>query len=173
LKQERLEHLQLFNLFGDPTMRLQNAQEVKISATERATAGQPITIQGECSMAGTATVSLAKPLDRVGEMPRDWYDGTESGRGQFDTTYQLVNRAAVASAQVEVKEGKFVASLPVPDDAEGKYCIRVFVQGADGFAVGGSRVQIAAAHDSGDNSAEPKVADRATDHETDPAEHRQ
>jgi hypothetical protein len=173
LKQERLEHLQLFNLFGDPTMRLQNAEEMKIVAPQTAAAGQPITVQAECRIAGTATVSLTRPLDIAGGASRDWYDGTESGRGQFDATYQLVNRASVTATQVEIKDGKLVASLPVPEAAVGKYCIRVFVQGTDGFAVGGSRVQIAAAHDSGDNSAEPKVADRATKHVTDPAEHRQ
>ncbi len=173
LKQERLEHLQLFNLFGDPTMRLGNAKEVKISAPETAAAGQPITIQAECHVAGTATVVWRGRWMWLVGAPRDWYDGTETGRGKFDATYQ----SAIAHRSFRRRSRLKTASLRrICLCLRGRLESTAFEclwRGPTVLPSGGSRVQIAAGHGSGDNSADRKVADRATDQVTDPAEHRQ
>jgi hypothetical protein len=173
LKQERLEHLQLFNLFGDPTMRLAHPQEVKISAPQTATAVESITVHATCPVSGTATVQLIIPLERIQVSSRDRYDGSQKGREQFDAVYRTVNNSQLASATAEVKDGTFSAILPVPQDAAGSYCIRVFVEGNDGFAIGSSRIQIAAAETNRDNSAEPAVAGKPTASLIDNTEHRQ
>lgn len=159
-KEERLEHLQLFNLFGDPTMRLAHPRDVKVSAPETAIAGQSITVQGECPIAGSAIVELVTPLDRLQVSSRDHYDSNPQGRQQFDATYRAVNNPRLASATAEIKDGVFSAVLPVPAEAVGRCCVRVFVEGNDDFALGACRIQIAAAEPQRDNSAETPLANR-------------
>jgi hypothetical protein len=172
LKQERLEHLQLFNLFGDPTMQLVHPQNVAISAPETAIAGRTVDIRAECSVSGNAIVQLVTPLDGVRAASRDCYDGSSKGRDEFEAMYQSVNNSRLASIAVEAKDGSFSAALPVPETAAGRYCIRVFVKGNDSFAIGGSRIQVAAPMPDRDNSAESAVVGKASARAIDNIEHR-
>jgi hypothetical protein len=163
LKEERREHLQLFNLFGDPTMRLAHPQDVKISAPVTAVAGQSIAVHAECSIAGSATVELLTPLDQLQVPSRDRYNGSTAGREQFDAVYRAANNTRLASVNAESKDGAVVAKLPVPAEAAGKCCLRVFVEGSGDFAVGGCRIQIVPVASASDNSAEAAVAGRPTE----------
>jgi Peptidase family C25 len=159
-KQERWEQLQLFNLFGDPTLPLARPQDVKISLPETAIAGESLTIRAQCPVTGSATVELVRPFDRLQASSRDLYDGSLPGRGQFESLYKMVNNVQLASATAQCTGGGFSAVLAVPDLAPGKYYLRSFVQGDDDFALGSSVIQIAVRSDKRDNSAEPKVAAR-------------
>ena len=109
-KRERLEQLQLFNLFGDPTMRLAKPQEVKISAPVTAVAGQSVTIHAECPVAGSVTVELVRPFDRLSASSRDSYDGSSQGRDQFEALYKTVNDVRLASATVRMQRRRIFRS---------------------------------------------------------------
>jgi hypothetical protein len=171
-KRERLEQLQLFNLFGDPTMRLAKPREVKISAPETAVAKQSITVHAECAVIGAVTVEFVRPFDRLPVSSRDSYDGSSEGRDQFEATYKNVNDVRLASATAECTGGGFSTVLTTPDVMPGKYYLRVFVQGVDDVALGSSVIQIAAREDRRDNSAEPEVATRPDGNAINKIQHR-
>jgi hypothetical protein len=156
LKQERLEHLQLFNLLGDPTMRLMQPQAIEVAAPPNATAGESITVSVDCRIIGSATIELVAPWDQKRTELRDRYDGSATGRQQFDAVYRKMNNAVISSVKAETTSGSISAKLPVPETAGGNYCVRVFIEGKDNFAVGATHIQIAEARQSHDNS--PDVA---------------
>ncbi|HTQ39250.1 MAG TPA: C25 family cysteine peptidase [Pirellulales bacterium] len=141
-KEERLEHLQLFNLFGDPTMTLHQPREVNLSLPAKAAAGDEITIKGRCSVEGTATVELVLPWDCVPTATRETYDGSAIGRERFSAAYRAANNPPLVSVTAQIHSGSFSTVLPVPKDAIGTCAVRVFVEGANDFALGSGTMKI-------------------------------
>jgi hypothetical protein len=171
-KQERLEHLQLFNLFGDPTMQLPHPREVKLSAPETAVAGQSIVVTGKSPIAGNATMELATTFDQLRSQPRDHYDSSTNGRRQFAADYDAANRVRRAAVETSISGGVFSVALPVPDVAPGSYIVRIFISGSDDFAMGACRIQIASPGHERDNPAGPGVASKPGETAIDKIEHR-
>ena len=52
LASERMEHLDLLNLIGDPLLRIRYPQQLQIKSQDRAVAGDQLTIEGTCSVDG-------------------------------------------------------------------------------------------------------------------------
>jgi hypothetical protein len=142
-KEERLEHLQLFNLLGDPTMPLRRPQGLKLAAPNSATAGQEIDVQGECPIDGRCTIELV-PWAAVRPLPaqRSRYDGTRAGRAQFDAVYRAANEPQIAAVATSAADGRFEARLRLPRQAHGACFLRAYVEGQKDFAVGTCDVQI-------------------------------
>jgi hypothetical protein len=134
-KQERLEHLQLFNLFGDPTMLLRYPQEATIDLPKTATPGTTIDVSGQCRVSGKATLELVVPLDKIKNPAREKYEFNNRGKEQFEATYKAANNSRLASASCEVRDGHFHAELQVPENMPERCFIRVCVEGADDFAL--------------------------------------
>jgi Peptidase family C25 len=153
-KEERLEHLQLFNLFGDPTMTLHQPRDVKLTLPSTVAGKENIQIDGQCVVDGDATIELVLPWDRLPASSRERYDGSPTGREQFRTAYQAANNSQLACVTAKVEQGKFSAFLPIPADTFGLCLVRVFVAGKSDFALGSSEIHIlqAAAKDRPDNA---------------------
>ncbi|KKK61029.1 hypothetical protein LCGC14_3018420, partial [marine sediment metagenome] len=58
LAAELAEHLLLFNLIGDPLLRLRYPQSVALEVPATTVAGGPLTVSGTCRLDGRATVEL-------------------------------------------------------------------------------------------------------------------
>jgi hypothetical protein len=142
-KEERLEHLQLFNLFGDPTMSLHQPREVKLALPDSVAAGDTITIKGNCSVEGKVTVELVLPWDCVRVASRKLYDDSPKGREQFSAEYLAANNPRLATTKTAVHDGNFSAVLTVPSNAQGLCLVRAFVEGENDFALGSGQVRIA------------------------------
>lgn len=143
-KQERLEQIQLFQLFGDPTMRLQHPKAVELSTPEQSKAGERLIVRGACPIDGQATVELVLSRTQVAEqMPaRKSYDLSSRGRLNFENAYRSSNNPCAASSSAQVKDGSFITEILVPQHLEGKLLVRVFVTGPDGFALGHRTVEV-------------------------------
>ncbi len=141
-KEERLEHLQLFNLFGDPTMRLHYPKPVKFETPAALKAGDKLIISGECDVDGMASIELTVPLDRINIPRRERYDGGAKSWAQFNATYKKANDSQLSSITTEVHNGRFNAALPIPNDISGLCAVRVFVEGTNDCAIGASNLRI-------------------------------
>jgi hypothetical protein len=143
-KQERREHLQLFNLFGDPTMKLHAPSVVPVKAATNAVAGQRIKITCDSPIEGDARIELVVRRDRFRIEPKERaaYRSGEKARGEFEATYRAANDPVLTSVDVADCNGRFDVWLEVPADADGPCHIRVFVTGKNGFAVGASDIEI-------------------------------
>ena len=146
LAAERAEHLLLFNLLGDPLLRLPHPKEVRVRAPETVEAGKEITVEGHCALDGFCTVELVVRRDRLTFNPtaRSRYVDDDDALAKFQEVYQKANDPRLASVTVPLRNGMFQTRLKAPASARGPCHVRVFVQSEQGVGIGSSDVQITA-----------------------------
>jgi hypothetical protein len=144
-KDERLDHLQLFNLLGDPTMALYHPREMKLELPKTTRAGQRITVAGERSIRGSVIVDLVTPIGSEQLVQRQRYDATSRGRKEYDAAYLAANGKPIQSVTIPAGEDRFSADLEIPATASGNCRVRAFVEGERDCAIGASDLVIEAA----------------------------
>lgn len=144
---ERREHVQLFNLIGDPMLRLRHPQPVSLEVPTAVAAGGRISIEGVSPVDGRAVVELILPRTQPGGEPptRAAYPDAAVRQAEFEAVYRRANDGRLAEAEVQVTGGRLHAELPVPADARGECHVRVFVEGQDDFAQAAAPVAVGAA----------------------------
>jgi len=143
LADERAEHLLLFNLIGDPLLRLKHPQPIRLEAPATVTAGTPLEVAGTCPIRGRGTIELVVRRGRLTfSAPARREYPASGGLSEFQEVYRKANDPRLASAPVTVADGRFTARLDVPEDASGSCHVCAFVEGADGFALGSADVTI-------------------------------
>jgi hypothetical protein len=144
LMDERREHLHLFNLIGDPLLRLPHSRPVTIEAPRTVKAGDTIWVNGACDLDGPCTLELVVRRDRLPFAPpaRAKFDAGESALASYDDVYRRANDARLAAVEVKPAGGRFAARLAVPADARGACHIRAFVRGANASALGATDVLV-------------------------------
>jgi hypothetical protein len=145
LADERLEHIHLFNLLGDPLLGLVHPLAVQVDTPGTAKPGDRLAVTGTCPVDGSAMIELALRRDRLKfrSAPRQDYDASAGASDGYRRTYEAANDTTLASMGSQVVAGKFAAELTVPADARGDCHVRVFVQGREKFAAGAADVRIA------------------------------
>jgi hypothetical protein len=144
LAAERLEHIQLFNLLGDPLLAIGHPHAVTVRVAETAHAGDRLAISGECDVDGPATFELVVRRDRLTFKPetRDDYFASSETDDEYQRTYTAANDTRLATVRANVTGGTFRTQLVVPEHAAGACHVRAFVQGRGQFAAGAADVQI-------------------------------
>ena len=110
---ERAEHLDLFNLIGDPLLSMPILADVVIHAPHQATPGDEIEVSGTTPVDGEAEIELVVRRDRLTFRPpaRDKYDSTTTAREEFQATYARANDTRLAATTTTAERGKFAARL--------------------------------------------------------------
>lgn len=143
LAEEREDHVLLFNLFGDPLLRLQHPQPVAMEIESTAAPGALIEVRGTSPLTGRARVELVRRRDRLGftpvlraqcPKPEVWND--------LQATYERASGSYLSAVELGVTPGPFSARLRVPEDASGPYHVRAFISGASGFAQGAADISV-------------------------------
>ncbi len=144
LAAERLEHLQLFNLLGDPLLRLRHAQSATVETAPAATAGEPLRVTGETPLAGRCIVELVARRDRLTFSPplRAKYDPTPAALAAMQTVYQRANDTCYVRKEIHLPAGSFELTLDVPPEAAGACHVRVYITGQNDFALGSANIEI-------------------------------
>lgn len=120
LVDERREHMMLYNLIGDPTLRLQHPEPISVSVPAGHNPGEPVCVEVESPIAGTLRVCLDRPLGSV-------FEGDP-------------NETTVASLEIPVQQGQAVApTLTLPDGLSGPIVVRVTVAGDRVWGTGAAR----------------------------------
>jgi hypothetical protein len=160
LADERLEHLALFNLIGDPLMRLQHPAEVQLEAESTLVAGQPIRVAGRCEIEGRGTIELVCRRDRT-RLPaptRNRFVPSHEFLASFDETYRHANDPVWVAQSFSASGGDFEIAIDVPSQARGPCHLRAFVTGEGCFAMGAADVFVrrpVASDTSGSGQPEP------------------
>lgn len=144
LADERIEHLHLFNLLGDPLLRLAQPAEVSLKINPTATAGQSLSVSGTSDVNGEALIELVVRRDRLTFRPpaRSSYQASPESDHEYQRTYERANDGRFVTERAQVRDGRFQAVLKVPDDAHGPCHVRIFVQGDSQFAAGAANVNV-------------------------------
>ncbi len=146
LDEERKEHVRLFHLFGDPLMRIRHPKQVEIESPEEATAGETIEVRGTSAVAGNCIIELVCRRDRMTFRPprRGKFEVNDAWLRKLQETYVKANDTTWTSIQTKLPQGEFTAKLTVPEDAAGLGHVRVYVRGANDFALGASDIYLRA-----------------------------
>jgi len=148
LQDERLEHVMLFNLMGDPLLRLRHPQPIDLEVPDKAIAGTQLEIRGSTPLAGRCRVELVCRRDLLREDPpvRHRYDPSPAIQASYDETYRKANNRCWSQRDLVIEHGAFHTTLTIPPEARGPCHVRVFVEDGTGqdFALAARDVVVAA-----------------------------
>jgi hypothetical protein len=144
LREERLEHLSLFNLIGDPLLRIRYPRSIEVVSEDSVIAGQDLQFQADCPAGGEAVIELVCRRDRLkGESPhRPEFVASREFLGSLQEGYRQANDRTWTSQPVILAAGVNHISLPIPETARGPCYARVLVQTNSGLAAGASEVYV-------------------------------
>lgn len=144
LDEERLEHVQLFNLLGDPLLRLPKSNSLGIKAPKTAISGNAIHVSGNTPISGRLMIELSFDRAKLPFRPKDrrefeWsYEFLHRVQREYDTANQKI----VARQVFDIKKGRFNVEVEVPENLKGKYQVRAFVENRQAYAVGTSDIRL-------------------------------
>lgn len=138
LDEERREHLHLFNLIGDPLLRLQRPETIELSSVGDVEAGQRIKVTANSSLAGRCVIEFVCRRDRLRFVPtpRSQFDPSPEALSAYNETYDQANSHAWWTKELDVEPGEFDFDLPIPPEAEGPCHIRAYLHGKNQHAIG-------------------------------------
>lgn len=144
LRGERLEHLHLFNLLGDPLLQIRHPKTIELTAPAGAAAGEEIEIVATSPIAGRCRIELVVRRDRLTFKPpqRNEFKQDAQSRAAAQAIYDRANDPRLVTGDLEVQAGEFRTRLRIPDDASGPCHVCVFVEGEDDFALGSCDVSV-------------------------------
>ncbi|MBI2477776.1 MAG: hypothetical protein HYV60_03745 [Planctomycetia bacterium] len=144
LAEERREHVLMFNLLGDPLLRLDHPHEIAVATMNEATAGSEIRVTGTTKVNGHCTVDLICRRDRFKTrfVARPEYDSRDEALSDYTTVYAHANDRQWVTSSFESLSGVFETTLQIPSDAQGPCHVRVFVEGAEGFGLGATELHV-------------------------------
>jgi hypothetical protein len=149
LRQERMEHVLLFNLLGDPLMRLKHPGELQLSVPDDAAAGETVIVTGRADVEGELTVELVNPHGRMRHQQprRESPPAEESELAGCNRVYFDANEQRWSAETVHCKGGTYRVNLSIPADASGACFVRAFLDGPEGSFLAAHPVTIRAAKD--------------------------
>lgn len=141
---EKEEHVHLFHLLGDPLLKLHRPQVIEISATEKAVAGETLSIQGVSPAAGTLTIELAYRRDRLQQRfkRRRDYDSSDASFEDYQKTYDQARNLVASRLTLKVDRGPFETKLNVPEGVAGDCVIRGLLESPDVVGIGSTELLI-------------------------------
>lgn len=116
---QRLEHLEMFVLLGDPALRLpQLPLDVQLQASEPAVPGKPLTLRGQlpAHLAGARLrLTLERPLTStpLGLEPLP-AEGPERARVML-ANHDRANQFVLQTREAVVRDGRFELTWPLPE----------------------------------------------------------
>lgn len=144
LREERLEHMALFNLLGDPLLKLPHASPVEVTAPEVAHPGSSIEIVGKTSLPGKVRVELVCRRDGcVAELSkRATYQPLHEELAQYTKTYLSANDRLWQVVEAQQTDGQFQTQLEIPESCHGPCHVRVWVEGSSQVGLGSQDIAI-------------------------------
>jgi len=134
---ECAEHLYLYNLLGDPTLRLHHPPRVALTCAEQARPGTKLAITGRTPLHGRALLELV--ADRSPK-PAERKEDTDAA---FAKAYAQANARVRARLELPVAADAFGAALELPENlTPGTYYVRIWITGSDGAAMGARKLTI-------------------------------
>lgn len=146
LPEERQEHVDLFNLFGDPLLQLPYPETIKLDVPETAKQGETIKITGTLPFDGQLTTELIRSRRRPDYAPahRSSFPDTPEGLAAMQETYKKANQDHFhRQVDKDVKAGSLEMSITIPPTAPGGQCaVRIFLTNGKKSAAGSHEILI-------------------------------
>jgi hypothetical protein len=133
LPEERNEHIHLYNLLGDPSLRLRYPQTIELQVPRGIAPGQKLSVSGIAPLGGELKLFLCYPPGGMGANQR---------LSQLER-YRQANCVELAAVHLPVNgPGEFHTSITVPADAYGPMRVIARIECADGWCTGAATVLV-------------------------------
>ena len=144
LEAERREHVQMFNLFGDPLLRLRHGSTINLEVSADSNAGDLLQITGNSPVGGRCLIELVATRGQLTYEPaaRSKYEASPMAIAAFNTDYQRANNRCWVKQEHQIEPGPFQVDLKIPTEAIGKGHVCVFIEGTQDYAQGASDLTI-------------------------------
>jgi hypothetical protein len=141
---ERYEHLHLFNLLGDPLLRIRHPRRADVSAPPLVDEGSEVTVHIDTAMIGRATVELVVRRDRLAFAPprRAQYQNADEALKAYQQVYLQANDCCLATAQQATAGEPLDIRLKLPEGIHGPCHARVYVEGQRDYAMGSTDIYV-------------------------------
>lgn len=142
---ELREHVYLFNLLGDPLLRIQKPQTIQVKAPPQHVAGSECQIRLTSPIEGRARVELVCRRDQFKFDPpqRDEFAFDAAWLSEMQQTYLAANDRVWTKGEIDLAAGENLLQLAVPADANGPCYVRIYASNRDGDAAGATPLFIA------------------------------
>ena len=138
---DREDHLYLYNLLGDPCVRIGRPGKLEVDAPATIAPGATLTVFIRSPFSGKATIVI----ERARKVPVKPSLPVKKTDDDYRQVYEAANAREVLRAEVDLTTEGASFSLPIPADAAPGACaIRVHVAGEKGGGAGGREIEIAA-----------------------------
>ena len=143
------DHVALFNLFGDPLLRVKFPESCAVEAPEIVYSTQTFPVSGVVPNATNRQTTVRVELlladfrSPIAKPRRSKsFVESEEARAEFETTYRAANNFVVASSQVATQTGRFQSDIDVPADFSGECVVRVAATDGERYWIGSRRVLV-------------------------------
>lgn len=142
LDEERLEHVQLFNLLGDPLLRLPHPAALELETPATVYAGDSLRVVGRSPTDGVCHLELVCRRDawKRNLTTRPKFDPRPESLIEFMETYRVANDPLWLARQVRCDGGQFEIEFAIPPEAKGHCHVRAVVETDRQYALGASNV---------------------------------
>jgi hypothetical protein len=147
--QERWEHAQMYNLLGDPLLRMEHPTALQLTAPSRVSAGETMRVSGVAPQKGRIRLEWTLPNDRRfagGERRRECKFDAGAEEEQA-AQYRAANHAVLAEFEIDSGAGAFEADLVVPKLAPSRYLLRALLDNGSTWASATANVEITGANE--------------------------
>tara|TARA_Y100001933_G_scaffold265207_1_gene337038 strand:- start:4816 stop:6534 length:1719 start_codon:yes stop_codon:yes gene_type:complete len=156
---ERREHAQLFNLLGDPLLKIDASRSVVVRAPRLVDQGATVTVEIDAPMKGLATIEI---VTRRGTFTtplanRTHYDSSPDGRKEYLQSYKRANDPRLDQQQWPVVKGLQTFTMQLPPDFSGPCHARVYIYGMQQHAMGSTDIYV-------QQQKSPEQSVKRTDH---------
>ncbi len=141
---ERAEHEQLFNLLGDPLLRVSQPSQIDLHCPTTVDAGGVLVLRGVAPFEGICQVELVCRRDRLTFTPPRRRAPAEDDAALREMTaiYTRANNPRWYQRQVAVQAGRFAIEMQVPSLAQGPSHARLSLENHTGSVIGAADVYI-------------------------------
>ncbi len=135
---EREEHCYLFNLLGDPLLRISRPLDVDIKAPESIRQGEVLVISGTSPIAGRCDIEIVYPRKRIPDPAKKLRTAVQKATSEkLELQQQLfdaANAAVITRKNVTAIQDNFKAEFDTHGLPVGQLELRVTVYGDNGWA---------------------------------------
>ena len=137
-QQDRVEHVQMYNLLGDPLLRLRRPRALPLSVSIDPDNPHQLLVTGESPLAGLCRLRVMQSRDQVSTSKgaRSQFALNEASQEEYRQQYQAANQLALTTQTIQVSQGVFSAIVPLPEGDHDNWLLVGNVAGPTGLAAG-------------------------------------
>ena len=143
LAEERSEHALMFNLLGDPLIRLKYPEGVKLNCLPIVKNGESLKVSFQAPASGNAVLELAteRGVQRFMPLRREQFDRNQSD--VYDREYRQANDAVWLADHWQQENSTTVSrDLPIKDVKPGFQTVRLVLRGEEQVYIGSKRIYV-------------------------------